>query len=401
MPLAEVSNSVSQQASGSTAPLLVCLPSLGADGFQTLRQRLAAALPGQTILIASPDAPTGSQDGESTVLNYPVTNGPDTTWTLGAKDYIGAAQLAVEHRAAATLILGPEASSLSDFGLLGLADAVLAGKADLAVPRYKTGPHDALVSSAMLYPLTFALFGSSVHLPLPLDVAFSARMAQRFAIRKPESTGQAAQFLWPIAEAAMSSFSIREIEAGERTLPQPSDSDLNSLLAQIVGALFADIETKASFWQRARPASAVKPNESVSYSPAETQTLEDVQSMAESFRNAYANLQEIWSLVLPPQSLLGLKKLSKMPADAFEMPADLWARTVYDFVLAFHARTINRGHLLGALTPLYLAWVASHLRLSGDDSGRSASHVEETAAAFAAEKPYIVSRWRWPDRFNP
>ena len=23
------------------------------------------------------------------------------------------------------------------------------------------------------------------------------------------------------------------------------------------------------------------------------------------------------------------------------------------------------------------------------------------AAAFEADKPYLVSRWRWPDRFNP
>jgi len=64
-------------------------------------------------------------------------------------------------------------------------------------------------------------------------------------------------------------------------------------------------------------------------------------------------------------------------------------------------RTINRGHLLGALTPLYLAWVASHLRRSAGDAAAAALHVEETAAAFVAEKPYIVSRWRWPDRFNP
>ena len=89
------------------------------------------------------------------------------------------------------------------------------------------------------------------------------------------------------------------------------------------------------------------------------------------------------------------------PAADFAIPADLWARTVYDFLLAYHLRTINRGHLLGAFTPLYLAWVASHLRRSEGDATLAAFHAEETAAAFVAEKPYIVSRWRWPDRFNP
>jgi hypothetical protein len=127
--------------------------------------------------------------------------------------------------------------------------------------------------------------------------------------------------------------------------------------------------------------------------------------MLESFRLAYTNLHEIWSLVLPPNSLLGLKKLSLMPAAGFRMPDALWARIVYDFVLAYRLRTINRGHLLGALTPLYLAWVASHLLLTtpgaGPDTVAPEAHIETLTTAFEADKPYLVSRWRWPDRFNP
>ena len=84
--------------------------------------------------------------------------------------------------------------------------------------------------------------------------------------------------------------------------------------------------------------------------------------MLQAFRLAYTNLREIWSLVLPPNTLLGLKRLYSTPdSAAFRMPDNLWARIVYDFLLAYRLRTINRGHLLGALIPLYLAWVASHL----------------------------------------
>jgi hypothetical protein len=126
----------------------------------------------------------------------------------------------------------------------------------------------------------------------------------------------------------------------------------------------------------------------------------DIAPMLDAFRLAYTNLQEIWSLVLPPNSLLGLKRLAVVEAPAFRMPDNLWARIVYDFLLAYRLRTINRGHLLGALVPLYLAWVASHLNTAA--SGTSPErHVEAVAAAFEADKPYLVSRWRWPDRFNP
>jgi len=405
LPITEAENASAQQplTTRSDAPLLICLPSLTADGLQTMRDRIAAALPGQSLLIATPDAVEEKDSSDNiTMLNLATATASDAGWALTASDYAAASHLAAEHHAAAILILGAEALSLSDFGLLGLADAVLAGKTDLALPRYKTGPHDALLSSALLYPLTNALFGTKAHLPLPLDVAFSPRMANRFTMaHKPDAGTQGSPLVWPVAEAATVAFVVREIEAGERTLPQPTETNLNALLAEIVGSLFNDIEAKASFWQRARQAMPVKPNIEPVRTITETEHLEDIRAMAESFHNAYTNLQEIWSLVLPPQSLLGLKKVSRAPAEEFEMPVDLWARTVYDFVLAYHFRTINRGHLLGAFTPLYLAWIASHLRKSAGDAALAAFHVEETAAAFVAEKPYIVARWRWPDRFNP
>ena len=122
--------------------------------------------------------------------------------------------------------------------------------------------------------------------------------------------------------------------------------------------------------------------------------------MLQAFRLAYTNLQEIWSLVLPPNSLLGLKRLSATDAAAFRMSDSLWARIVYDFLLAHRLRTINRGHLLGALIPLYLAWVASHINITASGTNPE-SHIEAVAAAFEAEKAYLITRWRWPDRFNP
>jgi len=48
--------------------------------------------------------------------------------------------------------------------------------------------------------------------------------------------------------------------------------------------------------------------------------------MLEAFRLAYDNLQDIWRLVLPPKSLLGLKRLSVANAAAFHLPERLWAR---------------------------------------------------------------------------
>ena len=181
-----------------------------------------------------------------------------------------------------------------------------------------------------------------------------AATAQRFT-----AANQHEALLWPVSEAAVAGFTITQVEAGVRLLPQPTAHDLNGILAHVTGSFFSDIDAKAAFWQRSRVAQPARPLETAAVAGASSR--DEVQPMLEAFRLAYGNLSEIWSLVLPPHSLLGLKRLSVMPAEAFNMPDSLWARIVYDFLLAYRLRTINRGHLLGALTPLYLAWVASHI----------------------------------------
>ena len=58
--------------------------------------------------------------------------------------------------------------------------------------------------------------------------------------------------------------------------------------------------------------------------------------------------------------------------------------------------------MLGALTPLYLAWIASYTREArGASEPVLVGRMERLGAAYESQKPYFVSRWRWPDRFNP
>jgi len=54
------------------------------------------------------------------------------------------------------------------------------------------------------------------------------------------------------------------------------------------------------------------------------------------------------------------------------------------------------------MTPLYLAWVASYANDLGKTKGDGIEQrLERVSVAFESAKSYLVSRWRWPDRFNP
>jgi glucosylglycerate synthase len=388
----------SAPATGATGSLLVSLVPMPQEAFETTLGNLALAFPGETVLVATPDAaPQSSSGSPLRLLSYTVTAVSSSPWVLTAADYLNTYKLAQENRATACVLLGAEAQSLHPEAIRALARS--ATQCDLTMAHYDLGPREGLVNSAILYPVTRALFSTRPRFPLAIDLGLSLRMAERLATiaQRFTATGQNDAFIWPLDEAASVNYTIAEVNIGSRTLPQPVAPDLNALLAQIAGSLFADIDAKASFWQRARGTQPILP---IIQSAPIAEPPADIGSMLEAFRLAYTNLHEIWSLVLPPNSLLGLKKLSVMPPDTFRMPDNLWARIVYDFILAFRLRTINRGHLLGALTPLYLAWTASHLTLISNGTAPE-KHIQDLAVAFETDKPYLVSRWRWPDRFNP
>jgi hypothetical protein len=398
------------------ASLLISLAPLPPLALESLLTHLALAFPDsapgrQNVLVATPDATHPAVSGKSfgTLRLLPYTpsalaaSTPAATLFLTAADYLNTFKIAQEQQAAACLLLGPESQSLSHEALRAMAAEVLSPSssiaADLTLPRYRISSHDGLVNSAILYPVTRALYGARPRFPLALDLGLSMRMAERLAAVAQTflAAGQDDAILWPVAEAATANWTITEVDGGPRTLPQPVSTDLNSLLAQIAGSLFSDMNAKAAFWQRVRVTLPARVTTSAAPSP---DPWPDVTPMLEAFRLAYTNLAEIWSLVLPPNTLLGLKHLSLLPPASFRMSDALWTRIVYDFALAYRLRTINRSHLLGALTPLYLAWVASHILLA--DSGTPPEqHIEQLATTFENDKAYLVSRWRWPDRFNP
>jgi len=387
--------SAAERPNGS---LLVLLPGSQPAQLETILANLTASFPAEDLVIASPEGPIPDSNPNVQFVDLPAAK---LSWTLTAGDFVSAHHLTQNTNARAVLILGPESGSLRASALGNLANTILSTSTDLAVPCYDLQPRAGLVNSSILYPLNRALFATRVRFPLAIDFGLSPRMAERLgaAAQRFVALNQSEAPLWVVSEAMVTGMKIEEIEVGARELPQPADPDLNAILPFVTGSLFSDIEAKAAFWQRAR----MSPPPRKQALPAQQQTSDgsaEVASMLQGFRLAYTNLREIWGLVLPPNTLLGLKRLSLIDGSAFRMPENLWARIVFDFLIAYRLRTLNRGHLLGALIPLYLAWVASHINViaAGDNPER---HIEAHAAAFEADKAYLVARWRWPDRFNP
>jgi glucosylglycerate synthase len=303
-------------------------------------------------------------------------------------------------RACAVLISGVE--NLTPQWIHSLVQPVLERNFDLVTPSYLQGKFDGMLNSSILYPLTRAIYGKQVLNPLGPDFGFSGPFVQHLlqldSVRARTATGQEVVLIEPAAVVAKRK--ICQSLLGVRTYP-PIEGDLSSVLAGILAPVFLTIERDAAFWQHIRSSETV-PAFGERLTMKEESVDVDVRRLLESFQLGYNSLYEIWGVVLPPTILLELKKLNRLAPEQFRIPDELWARIVYEFAMAYRLRSIARDHLLRAMTPLYLGWVASYaLEMEADGAVTVRQRLEKLCMAFENMKPYLVSRWRSPDRFNP
>lgn len=271
---------------------------------------------------------------------------------------------------------------------------------DLAVPCYIEMKLGSLINSSIIYPVVRALYGKRILYPMAIDLGFSSLFVDRLVKPDPKTRLPRSQ-QWIGMEAICNGLNICQVHLPMEPPRAPESIDVSSLLVTVLGRLFLDLERNASFWQRFSSSQNVPTFGEPAKKEAEDSPV-DVQPMIETFQLGYRNLREIWNIAMPPATSLELKRLTALPANSFRMPDDLWVRIVYDFALAHRQRAINREHLLRAMTPLYLAWVASYASEVRDGSPDGFHYyLERLALVYEKQKPYLLSRWRWPDRFNP
>jgi hypothetical protein len=282
---------------------------------------------------------------------------------------------------------------------------------DLVAPCYTRQKTEGLLNRSVLAPLHRALYGEQLQNPMGPDFGVSGKLLQQL-VRQDSARrrGTEGSTLASIAvSAAFGGYQVCESQLGVRSQHPTDWGNLSSLLAEILGTVFVEMEGRAAYWQSIR-GSRVVPRfgppgqyDDAAAGPATASTPSlDVQGMRESFQLGTQNLQDIWGLILPPTTSLELRRMSRLPKDQFRFPDQVWARVVYDFALGHRLRVISQDHLLRSFTPLYLGWIASYaLEIESAGVADADSRIERLSKAFEENKSYLVSRWRWPDRFNP
>jgi hypothetical protein len=362
------------------------------DGAESLRtgrrvgRELATLYPDRSAVVlllsdAAPEAPAEAPDPR-----LPPPRVPVLPWHHGG-------QSAIE----ATGEDGPRD------GARRLLAPILDDGFDLVCPCYGLHRYQGVLSTGIAYPLTRALFGKRLRQPVSDELAVSRRLAGHLLGEGWHSDpAHAGAGIWLVTGALSHEFKVCQAWVGSRP-PRPAGTpaDLPDALAKVVGLLFHEMRLHAHAWQRVKGSQVVKTYGEPS-GAEEEHGAPQVAPMLSAFQLGFQELQRVWSAVLPPQSLLAVKRLAAAPEERFSMDDGLWARVVYDFAVGYHVGLMDRALLLRSMTPLYLGWTAAFVREVRDLDGPGVeARVERLCRAFEAAKPYLISRWRWPDRFNP
>jgi len=374
------------------------------EAMQMLAPNLSA------VLVHSDGSPQAAQmhqlDGNLRLLQLP--RAPESESLLPASRPLSQgrrALLTVSRllEAKACSVIETDLENITAENMRRLLDPILGRDQDLVVAFYQRRKFDSLINTAIVYPLLRALYGKRVRWPMARDFSLSRRLVERYLASPATTAGQFVEVspAWIVTEAVRGGFQVCQAHLPARLESAQPGPDLSTVLARVLGPMFLEMERDAPFWQKLRGSQPISTfGEAVPV--VEESSPVDVSRMIESFQLGFRNLQEVWNVALSPGTIIGMKRMTLLAPEHFRMPDDLWVRIVYDFALAFRLRVISRDHLLRALTPVYLAWVASYA-LAVKDAGESGveERIERICGVYEAEKPYFLSRWRWPDRFNP
>jgi hypothetical protein len=282
-----------------------------------------------------------------------------------------------------------------------LVEPVLCHDTDFVAPYYLRHKHDGTITNSIIYPLTRALYGQRLRQPIGGDFGVSGRLASHY-LSKNVWESDVARYgvdVWMTTTAVCGDFKVAQAFLGAK-LHDAKDpgADLSDMFLQVVGTVLMLMEQHEAVWM-AREGSEPVPVFGFHFDVGLEPVPVDRGRLIARFRSGVENLDEIWASVFAASDMEALRCLAASGDDAFVVDDELWVRLVYDLACAFHHRRLERGQLVKAILPLYMAWVASFVgRVAAARAEEVDATLERLCLTFEARKGYLRERWRESER---
>jgi glucosylglycerate synthase len=298
-------------------------------------------------------------------------------------------------RAKACVVISPDSTTIEPDWLQRLVRPVYNDHFDLVSPIYRRQKFEGALMRNLLYPMTRAIYGYRVREPYASEFAISGRLATDFLTKEiwnDERSTIGAEICLTIA-AITGNYRVCQSFLGPKAQPDRSASDLVAAMRQTVGALFSSLDSNFPVWSTIAGSQTVPtlgaPSE-VMLEPARVNR----KRLREMFATGVAQLEPVFRSILSASTLSELQRIATLEASEFNYPADLWAKTVFEFAASYHKSVISRDHIVQALVPLYRGRTLTFLLENRDGSGEDIeNNLESLCGDFERLKPYLLEVW--------
>ncbi|HEY6058207.1 MAG TPA: hypothetical protein VIV06_09245 [Candidatus Limnocylindrales bacterium] len=360
-------------------------------------------------------------------LTYPEVDG------IGGK---GAAlmtifRIAAELEVQALVVVDSDLRSIVPEWIELLAGPILKGGYDFVAPLYTRYKYDGTITNTVTYPLTRALYGRRIRQPIGGDFGVSGDLVRHY-VEAPGWTEDVSRFgidIWMTTTALSGGFAVCQTRLGAKVHdPKDPGSDLGPMFRQVVATILRLAVANEAHWLPIRGSHDVPAygfERLMEPPPLEVDTIR----LLSEFHQGSLALATTWAEMLSPSTLetvlllaaeagpiadaarrrFGLgggesggsgagrapatDELSAAVAE-FHFPADVWARVVYDLIVAARTAPDSIQRYAAALVPIYFGRVGSLIIDSrGMTTEQAEERVERQAREFELLKPYLVERW--------
>jgi hypothetical protein len=297
--------------------------------------------------------------------------------------------------AKACVVFSPDSTTIEPDWLQRLVRPVYNDNFDLVSPIYRRQKFEGALIRNLLYPMTRAIYGYRVREPYASEFAISGRLASDFLNKESwndESSRLGAEIHLTIA-ALTGTYRVCQSFLGPKAQQDRGASDLVAAMRRTVGALFSSLDSDFPLWSAvtgSQPVPTVGAQSDVMLEPVRVNR----KRLREMFATGVAQLEPVFRSILSESTLSELQRIATLEVREFNYPADLWAKTVFEFAASYHKSVISRDHIVQALVPLYRGRTLTFLLENRDGSGEDIErNLESLCGDFERLKPYLLEVW--------
>ena len=298
-------------------------------------------------------------------------------------------------RAKACVVVSPDSTTMEPDWLQRLVRPIYDDNFDLVSPIYRRQKFEGVLMRNLLYPMTRAVYGYGIREPYASEFAISGRLATDFLANETwnDDSGRSGAEICLTVAAITGKYRVCQTFLGTKAQPDRSASDLVDAMRRTVGTLYWSLGSNFPLW------STITGSQPVPTLGTQSEvTLESIQvdrkRLQEMFATGVAELEPVFRSILSASTLAELQRIATLAENEFNYPADVWAKTVFEFAASYHKSVINRDHIIQALVPLYRGRTLSFVLANRDGSGEEIErNVESLCGEFERLKPYLLEVW--------